>query len=55
MWQAVDPDLRPDAAGRSIMMRVEDVADAVLWAVTRPARVDVTEIQMMPTIDKARG
>jgi len=26
-----------------------------LWAVTRSARVDVTEIQMMPTIDKARG
>jgi NADP-dependent 3-hydroxy acid dehydrogenase YdfG len=55
MWDGVDPELRPDAAGRSVMMRVEDVADAVLWAVTRAARVDVTEIQMMPTIDKARG
>lgn len=54
MWDAVDPDLRPDAAGRSIMMRAEDVADAVLWAVTRPDRVDVTEIQMMPTVDKTR-
>jgi 3-hydroxy acid dehydrogenase/malonic semialdehyde reductase len=55
MWDDVDPELRPDAAGRSVMMRVEDVADAVVWAVTRPAHVDVTEIQMMPTIDKARG
>ena len=55
MWSAVDPVLRPDAAGRRVMMRAEDVADAVMWAVTRPARVDVTEIQMMPTIDKARG
>jgi NADP-dependent 3-hydroxy acid dehydrogenase YdfG len=55
MWNDVDPELRPDAAGRSVMMRAEDVADAVLWAVTRAARVDVTEIQMMPTIDKARG
>ncbi len=54
MWDSVDPELRPDAAGRRAMMRAEDVADAVLWAVTRPARVDVTEIQMMPTIDKAR-
>ena len=54
MWDAVDPDLRPDAAGRSVMMRAEDVADAVVWAVTRPPRVDVTEIRMMPTIDKAR-
>jgi NADP-dependent 3-hydroxy acid dehydrogenase YdfG len=55
MWDAVDPDVRPDAAGRRVMMRVEDVADAVLWAVTRPDRVAVTEIQMMPTVDKARG
>jgi NADP-dependent 3-hydroxy acid dehydrogenase YdfG len=54
MWDSVDPELRPDAAGRNAMMRAEDVADAVLWAVTRPPRVDVTEIQMMPTLDKAR-
>jgi NADP-dependent 3-hydroxy acid dehydrogenase YdfG len=54
MWDSVDPELRPDAAGRNAMMRAEDVADAVLWAVTRAPRVDVTEIQMMPTIDKAR-
>lgn len=54
MWDSVDPALRPDAAGRNAMMRAEDVADAVLWAVTRATRVDVTEIQMMPTIDKAR-
>lgn len=55
IWDRVDPQLRPDAAGRSVMMHAADVADAVLWAVTRPPRVDVTEIQMMPTIDKARG
>ncbi len=54
MWDSVDPELRPDGAGRRAMMRAADVADAILWAVTRPARVDVTEIQMMPTIDKAR-
>ena len=55
MWDRVDAEVRPDPDRRRAMMRVEDVADAVLWAVTRPPRVDVTEIQMMPTIDKARG
>jgi len=30
-------------------LQPEDIADAVLWAVTRPARVDVTEIVVMPT------
>jgi NADP-dependent 3-hydroxy acid dehydrogenase YdfG len=31
------------------MMRADDVAEAVLFAVTRPARVDVTEVRLMPT------
>lgn len=30
------------------MMRAEDVADAVLWALTRPPQVDVNEILMRP-------
>ncbi len=30
-------------------LRAEDVADAVLWAVTRPPHVDVEEILLMPT------
>ena len=28
----------------------EDVADAILWAVTRPAHVNVEEILLMPTM-----
>lgn len=55
MWDRVDADMRPDPDRRRAMMRAEDVAEAVLWAVTRAPRVDVTEIRMMPTIDKARG
>jgi len=30
-------------------LRAEDVADAVLWAVTRPSHVNVEEILLMPT------
>lgn len=30
-------------------LRPEDVSDAVLWALTRPGRCDVTEIVLMPT------
>jgi NADP-dependent 3-hydroxy acid dehydrogenase YdfG len=28
------------------MLRAEDVADAVLWAVTRPAHVNVDELRV---------
>lgn len=48
MWDPVDPDAQPGFTKRADMMRAEDVAEAVLFAVTRPARVDVTEIRMMP-------
>jgi NADP-dependent 3-hydroxy acid dehydrogenase YdfG len=48
MWDPVDPDNRPGFTRRRDMMRAEDVAEAVLFAVTRPPRVDVTEIRLMP-------
>jgi NADP-dependent 3-hydroxy acid dehydrogenase YdfG len=47
-WDPVNPDRLPGFTKRADMMRPEDVAEAVLFAVTRPARVDVTEIRMMP-------
>jgi len=31
------------------------VADAVVYAVTQPPRVDVTEIRLMPTVYTPRG
>jgi NADP-dependent 3-hydroxy acid dehydrogenase YdfG len=36
-------------------MRAEDVAAAVRYAVVQPARLDVTEIRLMPTVYTARG
>ena len=48
MWDAVNPDARPGFVKRRDMLHAEDVADAVLFAVTRHARVDVTEIRVMP-------
>jgi NADP-dependent 3-hydroxy acid dehydrogenase YdfG len=49
MWDAVDPEVSGGARRRAEMMRAEDVAEAVLFAVTREERVTVTEIRMAPT------
>lgn len=48
------PDDMLDAAQRAlsdILARPEDVAEAILYAVTRPARVDVAEIVVRPNKD----
>jgi NAD(P)-dependent dehydrogenase (short-subunit alcohol dehydrogenase family) len=55
IWDAVDPDAKPGFTKRSDMMRAEDVAEAVLFAVTRPARVAITEIRLLPAIYSPRG
>jgi NADP-dependent 3-hydroxy acid dehydrogenase YdfG len=55
IWDAVDPDSKPGFTKRSAMLQADDVARAVLYAVTQPARVDVTEIRLMPTVYTARG
>ena len=55
IWDAVDPDSKPGFTKRKDMMRAEDVAEAVLFAVTRPARVAITEIRLLPTIYSPRG
>ena len=55
IWDAVDPDSKPGFTKRSAMMQAGDVAAAVLYAVTQPLRVDVTEIRLMPTVYTARG
>lgn len=46
LWDAIDPDRRPDLTPRARMLRPEAVADAVLYAVTRGAEVNVDEIRM---------
>jgi NADP-dependent 3-hydroxy acid dehydrogenase YdfG len=55
IWDAVDPDSKPGFTKRSAMLQADDVAQAVLFAVTRPERVDVTEIRLLPTVYSPRG
>ena len=49
MWDPIDPDRTEGFRKRADMMRAEDVAEVVLFAVTREERVTVTEIRMAPT------
>jgi len=46
IWDPVDPDNTPGFPPRSAMLRAADVADAVLWAVTRPASVNIDELRI---------
>lgn len=46
IWDPIDPDNTPGFPPRSAMLRPEDVADAVLWAVTRPVHVNVDELRL---------
>lgn len=46
IWDAHDPDSAAHLPNRNQMLRAEDVADAVLWAVTRPPHVDVDELRL---------
>lgn len=46
IWDPVDPDNRDGFPPRALMLRAEDVADAVLWSVTRPAHVTVEELRV---------
>jgi NADP-dependent 3-hydroxy acid dehydrogenase YdfG len=55
LWDAVDPDSKPGFTKRKDMMRAEDVAAAVLFAVSLPERVTITEIRMLPTGYTPRG
>jgi len=55
IWDAVKPDEKPGFTKRKDMMRAEDVAEAVLFAVTRPERVAITELRLLPAIYSPRG
>lgn len=55
LWDDVDPDSKPGFTRRKDMMRAEDVAAAVVFAVTAAERVNVTEIRMLPTGYTPRG
>lgn len=45
----------PDAAARATMMQAEDVAEAILFCATLPARTVIEEIVMSPTLDRDRS
>jgi NADP-dependent 3-hydroxy acid dehydrogenase YdfG len=48
LWDPIDPDAREDLPARAEMLHAEDVAEAVLFAVTRPAHVRVPLLQIEP-------
>jgi NADP-dependent 3-hydroxy acid dehydrogenase YdfG len=55
MWDPIDPDSRAGFTKRRDMLHAADVAAAVLFAVTQPARVNVSEIRVMPNGYSPRG
>lgn len=46
LWDSIDPDTRPGFTPRAAMLAPEAVAEAVLWAVTRPPAVNVDELRL---------
>lgn len=48
IWDPVDPDNRRGTVPRAAMLRADDVADAALFAATRPPRVHIEWLRMVP-------
>lgn len=46
LWDPHDPDAAPHLPSRAEMLHAADVADAVSWAVSRPAPIDIEEIRL---------
>jgi hypothetical protein len=46
IWDPYEPDESRHLPSRAEMLRAEDVAEAVLWAVTRPPHVDIEELRL---------
>ncbi|HEU0012442.1 MAG TPA: SDR family oxidoreductase, partial [Longimicrobium sp.] len=44
LWDPIDPDARADLPSRASMLRPEDVARAVVFAVSQPATVQIPSI-----------
>lgn len=50
IWDAVNPDERPGFVPRRLMLRPADVAEAVVFAVTRPPHAAVEWLRLMPSL-----
>lgn len=48
VWDPFDPDNREGFPAREAMLRPDDVAEAIVWAATRPARSHVESIRLSP-------
>jgi NADP-dependent 3-hydroxy acid dehydrogenase YdfG len=46
LWDPFDPDTRPGFTPRAGMLTADDVADAIWYAVTRPAHCNVDELRL---------
>jgi NADP-dependent 3-hydroxy acid dehydrogenase YdfG len=46
LWDPIDPDAREGFTPRAQMLRPEQVAEAVRWAVSQPAVVNVDELRL---------
>ena len=46
LWDLLDPDARSDLPNRDQMLHADDVARAVLFAVTQPATVNIDELRL---------
>ena len=47
-WDPFDPDHRPGMIPRAAMLRPEDVAEAILFAATRPPHVTIDWLRLGP-------
>jgi NADP-dependent 3-hydroxy acid dehydrogenase YdfG len=46
LWDPVDPDSREGFTPRARMLSPDDVADAVIWTLTRPEAVNIDELRL---------
>ncbi len=46
LWDPLDPDSDPTLPDRAAMLSVDDVAEAILFVVTRPAPVSIPSLQI---------
>ena len=46
LWDPVDPDNRPGFTPRASMLTADDVADAIWFAASRPATVNIDELRL---------